>query len=484
MKRSTLWICTLLLIASQAVTTSRAGAQAPDPNSATISPDPRAANPDARSLRHVLLAAARIRHTLRDEVNSGLVGMISGGLGDADFDEAADLAASLDRAPDGRLRLLPVIGRGALQNVDDIIFARGIDIGIVQSDVLAAVKRHPPFPGIERYLRYITRLYGEDVHVLAGKDIRSVSELAHKKVNFGPRDSGTYFTASAIFRTLGIPVTVTNFPQPVALEKLRIGEISAMVDVAGKPSRLFRNVRPDEGLHFLSVPATRDLISPSASCQGIIAGCAEAAGAAGAPENRNTAADAYISASLTAEDYPELIEADKPVRTIAVGTVLVTYNWPPGTERYRNVAHFARTFFERLRILQAPPHQPAWRDIDLKAAVPGWTRFAPAEQWIQKAELDGKGPHRPQQTAAAGAAGSLDPRQREALFTDFAAYLRRQSAAADGAGPLDPQQREALFADFAAYLQQQAGSGNSGAAKFRRSAREARRKDQQEGWPG
>jgi hypothetical protein len=51
--------------------------------------------------------------------------------------------------------------------------------------VLAALKRDPPFPGIENYLQYITKLYDEEVHILAGKEINSIEELASKKVNFG-----------------------------------------------------------------------------------------------------------------------------------------------------------------------------------------------------------------------------------------------------------------------------------------------------------
>jgi TRAP-type uncharacterized transport system substrate-binding protein len=504
MKRSVLWVCALLLVASQAITAGWAAAQAPSSRSAPAPPDPHAGAQASR--RHAVLAAARIRHALRDEVNSGLVSIISGGMGDADLDETADLAASLDRAP-GHLQVLPVVSQGAFQDVNDVVFARGIDVGIIQSDVLAAVKRHPPFPGVERYLQYITKLYDKEMHVLAGKDIRSINELAHKKVNFGLRDSGTDFTAGVVFRALGIPVEATNYPEPVALEKLRMGEISAMVDVVGKPSRLFQDVRPDEGLHFLSVPAAKHLTGPNAACRGVIAGCAEAAGTNGAPANRNAAVNPYLPASLTAADYPELIEMDKPVGTIAVGTVLVTYNWPRGTQGYRNVAQFVRGFFEQLRVLRAPPHQPEWRDVDLAAAVPGWTRFAPAEQWVQKAQLDDAGPHRLPHRVAAGTAGSSDPRRIDVLpaayrpqpsaaaggagsldlgrlFADFAAYQKRQGAAAGTARSLDPRRIDALLALFAAFAQYQRQQASAGSPGDMGRAREARRRDRKEGWPG
>jgi uncharacterized protein len=127
-------------------------------------------------------------------------------------------------------------------------------MGIVQSDVLAALKRNPPFPNVENYLQFITNLYDEEVHILAGKDIDSIKDLASRKVNFGMPNSGTHGSAEAIFRTLGIPVEATSFPQPVPLEKLRRGEISALVCVVSKPDRWVRGVRHDENLHFCRSP--------------------------------------------------------------------------------------------------------------------------------------------------------------------------------------------------------------------------------------
>jgi len=142
---------------------------------------------------------------MRETVNGGLVGIISGSMDATDLGKATELAMGLG-TEGGRLRPLLIIGRGALLNVTDIVFARGIDIGIVLSDVLAALKRDPPFPGIENYLQYISKLYDEEVHILAGKEINSIEDLASKKVNFGVPDSGTHMTADVIFGSLGISV--------------------------------------------------------------------------------------------------------------------------------------------------------------------------------------------------------------------------------------------------------------------------------------
>jgi uncharacterized protein len=386
-----------------------------------VAADSQIAVPNSESHGFVQ-TAPRTRHAMRAEVNTGLVSITSRGMEGTELWEATDLAATLDRAKD-RLRILPIAGAGGVQNATDIVFARGVDVGIIQSDALDALKRDPPFPGIEKYLQYITKLHDEELHILAGPDIHSLEDLASQKVNFGVASGGTFMTATAIFGALGVAVNVTSFPQPIALEKLRRGEISALVCLTPKPARLFRDIRPDEGLHFLSIGATGNL-----------------------PQS-------YTSASLTAQDYPELIEAKAPVATVAVGTVLAAYNWPAGSERYQNVAHFVQAFFDRLHDFQAPPHHPKWRDINVAVAVPGWIRLGPAEQWIKKAGLDNH-----EQFRHAGLDDDLtqsrmsvfSSQERNAIFSEFAEYQKRQAQGKSNA-VLKPQQRDAIFKEFADY---------------------------------
>src|SRR5262249_31138427 len=147
--------------------------------------------------------------TMRDEMNSGLVGIVSEGT-----DYTVDLALAL-ASKESKLRLMPIAGAGALQNAKDVMFARGLDFAILQMDVLDDIKRNPPFPGVEQYLQYVTRLYDQELHILAGPDIRSIEDLKEKKVNFGLSNSGTYTTAMAVFHALGVEPDVTNFPYPL-----------------------------------------------------------------------------------------------------------------------------------------------------------------------------------------------------------------------------------------------------------------------------
>jgi uncharacterized protein len=335
---------------------------------------------------HRVDPAAQLRHQMRDKMNSGLVGIVSEGT-----DETVDMALALTaQSEQDRLRLLPIAGAGASQNAEDVMLTRGIDFGIVQTDVLDAIKRNPPFPGIEKYLRYISKLYDRQVQILAGPDINSIDDLKGKKVNFGLRDSGTSTTATNIFRALGVEPEVTKLPHPLALDKLRRGEISALVYVATKPSRLFQDIRPDENLHFL--PVTGNL-----------------------PSN-------YTPITITSNDYPELVSNDAPVKTVEVGTVLLAYDWPPNSGRYQRVNHFVQTFFAHIKDIQAS--RPKWPPFDITSSVSGWTRFSPAAQWLKKAGLT---PEESKTTVA-----RLDTTRRDTLFQDFA-------------------RREDLFREFAAY---------------------------------
>ncbi|NGM20792.1 TAXI family TRAP transporter solute-binding subunit [Roseomonas stagni] len=277
--------------------------------------------------------------------NAGTVGIVAGGVDGTYIRIAADLAAVLDDAD--RLRVIAMIGRGSVQNIADIMVLRGVDLGIVQSDVLAYARRERLFPSVDRLIQYVCKLYDEEIHILAAPGIASVQDLAGKAVNVDLPGSGTAMTASLVFSGLGVRVREENAPQDAALERLRRGEIAALVYVAGKPARLFAGVRPEEGLRLLPLPAEPALL------------------------------DTYLPARFERADYPALVP-EGGIETMAVGAVLAVYGWAPGTERHRKVSRFVDALTERFDAFLRPPRHPKWREVNLAAEVPGWTRFTPA----------------------------------------------------------------------------------------------------------
>src|SRR5581483_4435676 len=173
-------------------------------------------------------------------------------------------------------RIVPMVGKGSFQNLMDLKVLRGIDVAIVQADVLDYAKAHRYPPGVEA-IPYIAKLYNEEFHLLARADVKTIEDLAGKKVSFGLQGDGTNFTGARLFELLKIKVTPFNYDQATALDKLRSGEIAALAYVAAKPAPLFRDVRQQDRLHFLAIPLKSEIAS------------------------------AYIPARLTSDDYPTVV---------------------------------------------------------------------------------------------------------------------------------------------------------------------------------
>lgn len=347
-------------------------------------------------------AAQESIERLRRQANENTVGIISGGVAGTYVRIASDLAAVLDDP--AKLRVLAIIGKGSVQNINDVLYLRGIDIGIVQSDVFAYARRQNLHPGIDKRVHFITKLYNEEIHLLARSEHRTVQDLAGKKVNFDNRGSGTFLTASVVFESLGVKVEPTTFDQALALEKLKTGEIGALVYVAGKPTTLFRDLRSEDGLHLMPIPLTPTML------------------------------ETYLPSRFTADDYPRLVPTGGAVDTLAVGAVMAVYNWEPGTDRFNKVVRFIDAFFGRFDEFKRPPRHAKWQEVNLAAQVPGWTRFKPAEDWLRRS-APGSDPTDPELRASfdrfltqeRGAAGrSLNEQQREALFQQFLRWRSNQ----------------------------------------------------------
>lgn len=304
-----------------------------------------------------LIAALQVPSTATAQqqlaaINRGVVELETSGAAGISVRIAEDLANLVD---DGATRrVVPVVGKGSLQNLTDLKYLRGIDMAILQTDVLDYAKEQRLVPGLEWSLTYITRLYNEEFHLLTGPGIKDVSELANQKVNVDLRGSGTSITAARLFEMLKIPVTFTNESQEVALDKLHKGEIAALAFVAGKPAPLFMSLKGDDGLHLLPVPF-----------------------------NAN-ASSGYAPARLTAADYPGLVSPGGAVETIAVGSVLLVADLRQLPERSRNIANFIDVFFTGFQSLLEPGHHPKWREVNLAGELPGWRRYPAAEQWLQR----------------------------------------------------------------------------------------------------
>ncbi len=327
--------------------------------------------------------------------------MIGGGISGTYIRFATDLANVLDDADTNDLRVLPIVGRGGGQNVLDVLFLKGVDMGITQQDHLTFFKQENPavYGNVDRYVHYVTKLYNAEFHLVARKEYKTLDDLRGKTVNFWKPWSATDIGGRTVFKLMGIDANIVNIDTQLALEKMKTGEVAATSLLAGAPVKGYKDLLAEEGLHFIGVDPSH-------------------------PRYANLL-EVYLPSSLKHEDYPGLIPQGETVPTVASGAVLAVYNWPENTPQYRKLSRFVKKFFDNFEKFRKEPRHPKWRDINLAAEVPGWTRFKPAEEWLA---TNTKAPESDLKTA----------------FNRFLASFQQSSGVQD----ISAQQREQLFEEF------------------------------------
>src|ERR1700752_1848289 len=285
-------------------------------------------------------------------LNANTVTLISGTIGGTYVQFGADLASVLD---DGKnLRVLPIVGRGSVQSVADVLFLQGVDLGIVRADTLDYLEQKGFANDIKKQFTYVTKLYNEEMQVIAPKTTKSLNDLEGKTVSVDLPDGGTFVTALTVFKRLGIKASFVYIEQRIAMEKLKKGELDAVIVVGGKPYKSVTTFNNDGRFHLATVDYSKPLQSD------------------------------YLPATLTSKDYPNLIPEGETVETIAVPSVLAAYNWAPNTERYRKLALFVDAFFTKFAALQNTPFHPKWKEACLSAPRVGWYALPIAQQWLDK----------------------------------------------------------------------------------------------------
>jgi TRAP transporter TAXI family solute receptor len=288
----------------------------------------------------------------KQALNANTVTLISGTIGGTYVQFGADLASVLDNGND--LRILPIVGRGSVQSVADILFLQGVDLGIVRADTLDYLEKKGFARGIKKQFAYVTKLYNEEMQVIAPKQYQNLKDLAGRTISVDLPDGGTFVTALTVFERLGLKANFVYVEQRIAMEKLKTGEIDAVIVVGGKPYKSVSNFVNDGRFHLVTVDYDRPL-------QGD-----------------------YLPANMSAKDYPNLIAAGETVDTIAVPAVLAAYNWSPTTDRYRKLSLFVDAFFSKFPTFQNPPFHPKWKEVSLSAPLPGWQRLPAATAWLKE----------------------------------------------------------------------------------------------------
>jgi TRAP transporter TAXI family solute receptor len=347
----------------------------------------------------------------KQALNQNTVTLITGTIGGTYVQFGADLASVLD---DGtKLRVLPIVGRGSVQSMADILFLQGVDIGIVRADTLDYLERKGFAKDIKKQFTYVTKLYNEEMQIIAPKSVQSLKDLEGKKVAVDLPNGSTFVTVLTVAERLGLKANWLYIEQRIAMEKLKAGELDAVIVVGGKPYKSVSTFSNDGRFHLVRVDYEKPL-------QGD-----------------------YLPATLTSTDYPNLIADGETVDIIAVPALLAAYNWAPNTDRYRKLAVFVDAFFTKFPQFQNPPFHPKWKEVSLAAPLAGWQRLPAAQQWLDSHGIEpvsrGRFDDFLKQSSAAGKLPA--DADREALFKQFKTWEAEQNARAQVPAPAAPKAR-------------------------------------------
>jgi TRAP transporter TAXI family solute receptor len=157
-------------------------------------------------------------------------------------------------------------------------------------------------PGSLANLRALGSLYLEPLHVIVARDsaVRTIADLAGRRVNVGPVTSGSRITALNVLAAHGVtPERIRELGElglTPALAALRDGRTDAVIEVIGVPANEIRVAFATLPLRLL--PLEQDAVDRLLR------------------DNR-----AYLPASILPEAYPNLVTR---VPTIGVAAILAT----------------------------------------------------------------------------------------------------------------------------------------------------------------
>ncbi len=242
--------------------------------------------------------------------------------------------------------------KGSVENIFAVYQRPGVQMGIVQADVLAFVARvqtDPVLKRIARKIRLVFPLYNEEVHLLGRREIQDFDDLTDRRVAIGREGSGNYLTARLLFKVSEItPRQMVAIDTEEALAELKAGNIDAMFYVVGYPAKLFtENVNADDGLALI-------------------------------PILNKSITEFYPQAEIPAGTYAW---QQKPISTVAVKAALVSFDFRRA--HCENVGRFSEILASNTPWLINNGH-PKWKAVDLEFSLRGWEQYDCVKKYLRK----------------------------------------------------------------------------------------------------
>jgi uncharacterized protein len=245
------------------------------------------------------------------------------------------LAGQLDHQ--SQLRILPMLGRGSVQALNDLSQLRSVDIALVSSDVIIYAQMQGLLSDPTKSYAYIGTLQKLPVVLVARKQIANLTGLAGRKIATGPAQSGSFATGELVLGSLGIPFA--------RVAESGSGAISSLTDGRADAALLLGT----EGLQSLDAQRFHVLPLP-------------------VPKELQTH---YSPALLSQDVLGDLNRGQGDLESFSVTLTLAVLNWPVGHANSLRLKHFADVLWSA----EALP-----LGTNLAADVPGWQRHGSAAQ--------------------------------------------------------------------------------------------------------
>jgi TRAP-type uncharacterized transport system substrate-binding protein len=310
------------------------------------------------------------------------------------------------------LRVLPILGGGAGDNVRDILYLRGVDMAILNMDVIEYFRGKMHYGNLEKRIRYITRLFNEEVHLFAarGNGVNSLRDLEGGKVGFIGSDAA--ITANILLAKLNVkPALKVRTNAGDGALALKEGRLDALVRVSGKPlGGLRRMIEIYPQIRLVPIEFDPAFIG------------------------------SHLPSEFSHEDYPELVAKGARIPTIATRAFLAVFDWPPHSPRYARLKRFTKLFFDGFEELSKSKNlHPKWSEVNLEATIPELKRFAPAAKWLESKKRGLEIAHRP------GAGG-------DKMIAEFRRFMKSKGS---GGEKIRRSEAEKLFGEFMRWRQSQ-----------------------------
>jgi uncharacterized protein len=247
----------------------------------------------------------------------------------------------------GNVRVLPIAGHGATANVRDLLQLRGVDLAVLNSDILQFLDQTRQYPKARSQIRSVTHIYNQKIYLLAREEFKTIDSLRGRKLAVPSRSTGSHVTAMTLFNLLGINVIVHALGPGADLDDFSTEQFDGVLLLGDELARVRLSAQARRDLHVVPV--------------------------AFMPELRGT----YRPAVIEPQELPGLPVAGN-IETIAVSTLLAVYNWTSSQARFADVSSFATGLSAALPRLRQNAGS-IWRQADINAQIAGWPRYGEAQ---------------------------------------------------------------------------------------------------------